>query len=98
MPEPRHWYLVLYDVSEPKRLRMVHKKLKGWGRAVQYSVFQVRATKRELEKMRCELSALLKDSDRLLLVRLCATCAQRVQSEGSQAPPFEGVPDCHIVG
>jgi hypothetical protein len=35
--EPRHWYLVLYDVSDPPALRQVNKTLKGWGKPLQYS-------------------------------------------------------------
>lgn len=32
-------YLVCYDISDPKRLRSVHKVLKGYGKVWQFSVF-----------------------------------------------------------
>jgi len=32
-------YLVCYDIRDPKRLRRVHKVLKGYGEAWQFSVF-----------------------------------------------------------
>jgi CRISPR-associated protein Cas2 len=35
----RRAYLVCYDVREAKRLRRVHKTLKGFGEPWQYSVF-----------------------------------------------------------
>ncbi|MCL6619765.1 CRISPR-associated endonuclease Cas2 [Thermomonas hydrothermalis] len=35
----RRCYLVCYDIRNPKRLRRVHKTLKGYGEAVQFSVF-----------------------------------------------------------
>jgi CRISPR-associated protein Cas2 len=35
----RRCYLVCYDVCDPKRLRRVHKLLKGYGEPWQYSVF-----------------------------------------------------------
>ena len=35
----RRCYLVCYDVRDAKRLRRVHKVLKGFGRAWQYSIF-----------------------------------------------------------
>ena len=35
----RRCYLVFYDIRDPKRLRHVHKVLKGYGEAWQYSVF-----------------------------------------------------------
>jgi CRISPR-associated protein Cas2 len=35
----RRCYLVCYDIRNPKRLRRVHKVLKGYGEAWQFSVF-----------------------------------------------------------
>lgn len=89
MAESRHWHLVMYDVSDPKALRRVHKKLCGWGKPVQYSVFRVRATARELERMRCELARILDPDDRLLIARLCDDCASRVTVRGKDLVPFE---------
>ena len=41
----RKRYIVCYDISDPKRLRRVHRTMKGYGDPLQYSVF------------RCDLSA-----------------------------------------
>lgn len=35
----RRCYLVCYDIRDPKRLRRVHKTIKGYGESWQYSVF-----------------------------------------------------------
>ena len=35
----RRCYLVCYDIRDPKRLRRVHKLMKAYGEAWQYSVF-----------------------------------------------------------
>ncbi len=35
----RRCYLVCYDIRDPKRLRQVHKVMKGYGEPWQYSVF-----------------------------------------------------------
>jgi len=35
----RRRYVVAYDIRDPKRLRKVHKTMKGFGWAMQYSVF-----------------------------------------------------------
>jgi CRISPR-associated protein Cas2 len=35
----RRCYLVCYDIRDPKRLRCVHKTMKGYGDPWQYSVF-----------------------------------------------------------
>ncbi|MFO0762685.1 MAG: CRISPR-associated endonuclease Cas2, partial [Byssovorax sp.] len=36
----RHTYVVAYDVCDPKRLRQVHKTMRGFGDALQLSVFR----------------------------------------------------------
>jgi CRISPR-associated protein Cas2 len=98
MAEPRHLYLLSYDVMDPKRLRKVHKKMVTWGKPVQYSVFRVRCTDRELGVLRFELAKLLDQDDRLLVVRLCAGCASRVSVRGKELEPFDlEVPACKIV-
>lgn len=48
----RSRYVVCYDIADAKRLRAVHKKMRGYGDPVQYSVF------------RCDLSP----AERTLLV------------------------------
>jgi len=35
----RRCFLVCYDIRDPKRLRRVHKVLRGYGKAWQFSVF-----------------------------------------------------------
>ncbi len=35
----RRCFLVCYDIRDPKRLRRVHKVLKGYGEAWQFSIF-----------------------------------------------------------
>lgn len=48
-------YLITYDVCDGKRLRRIHKLLKGYGEWVQLSVFQCRLSRRR----HAELMALL---------------------------------------
>ncbi len=48
----RNRYIVSYDISDAKRLRQVHRTMRGYGDALQYSVF------------RCDLSP----SERVLLI------------------------------
>ena len=48
----RKRYLVAYDIADPGRLRRVHRKVCGFGEALQYSVF------------RCDLSP----AERILLL------------------------------
>jgi len=97
MPELRHWHLILYDVSDPRALRQVHALLTSWGKPVQFSVFRVRGTQREIERLLTELTSLLSQEDRLTVVRLCDGCAGRVSSRGRPLAPFEmEIPIVHI--
>lgn len=88
MAEPRHWHLIMYDVSGDKTLRLVHKKLTAWGKPVQFSVFRVRCTARELQQLRHELATVMAEEDRLLVVRLCDGCASRVTMRGKALAEF----------
>ena len=36
----RTCYIVAYDISDPKRLRRVHRTMRGYGDPLQYSVFR----------------------------------------------------------
>lgn len=48
----RRCYLVCYDVRDPKRLRRVHKLMKAYGEAWQYSVFY--CTLKAIDRVRLE--------------------------------------------
>jgi CRISPR-associated protein Cas2 len=43
----RNTYLVTYDISDPKRLRRVFRIMRGFGDAVQLSVFRCQLSRRE---------------------------------------------------
>lgn len=65
----RHRYLVAYDISSDKRLRRVHRTMRGFGDALQYSVFQCDLSDVERMKLEEALSAVIKhDADRVMIV------------------------------
>lgn len=67
----RSLFLVAYDVRSPKRLRQIHKKLNGFGRALQFSVFQCELTGMEKQLMITEVSAIIQhNEDRVLIVNI----------------------------
>lgn len=67
----RSLYLVAYDVRDPKRLRLVHRKMNGFGDGVQYSVFQCELTRAERQLMISALSEIIDhNKDRVLIVEL----------------------------
>lgn len=88
----RHWYLLGYDIRDPKRWRAVYKTLKGNGERVQYSLFRCRLNRTELEALRWELEQILDPADDLVVIHLCARCAGRIEvrgHEGDWAEPEE---------
>jgi len=67
----RNVFLVAYDISDDKRRTRVYNKLKGYGEAVQFSIFRCRLTPRERLLLREEMWGLIDHSkDRLMLVDL----------------------------
>lgn len=48
----RRCYLVCYDIRDPKRLRRVHKTLKGYGEAWQFSIFF--CTLKDIDRVRLQ--------------------------------------------
>ena len=55
----RNRYIVAYDVREPKRLRRTHKKMQGFGDALQYSVFSCDLSRKELAMMEEAISEIV---------------------------------------
>lgn len=47
----RTCYIVMYDISDPKRLQKVFKKMRGFGDHIQLSVFRCALSDREKLKM-----------------------------------------------
>lgn len=83
MSEIKSWYLVSYDVRDPKRWRKTVKKLKSYGKRIQLSVFRCRLSEREVERMKWELAKVLKEEDSLLVVGLCDNCVARFNRQMS---------------
>jgi len=54
----RYW-LIAYDIAEPRRLMKVHKCVKKVGVPIQYSVFLARMTHPEIKGLMEDLSAII---------------------------------------
>jgi CRISPR-associated protein Cas2 len=59
----RQTFIVSYDVSCPKRLRLVYRLMRGWGDHIQYSVFRCELTPRELVELRAGLSFVINHAE-----------------------------------
>ncbi|HEY9628866.1 MAG TPA: CRISPR-associated endonuclease Cas2 [Coleofasciculaceae cyanobacterium] len=79
MAESKNWYLVCYDIRDPKRWRKAYKLLQGYGESIQLSIFRCRLNQRDREKLRWELEQILTAEDSLLLAGLCNRCVERLQ-------------------
>lgn len=82
MGQQKNWYLISYDVRDPKRLSQTAHHLEGYGVRIQYSLFRCRLTIREMERLQWELTPILAPEDDLLIIGLCPGCASRVRKKG----------------
>jgi CRISPR-associated protein Cas2 len=55
----RSTFIVTYDVSDPKRLRLVYRLMRGWGDHLQLSVFRCELNARELVELRSALAGVI---------------------------------------
>jgi CRISPR-associated protein Cas2 len=94
MAEKKNWFMVCYDIRDPKRWRKAYKLLEGYGERIQYSIFRCRLNAREVEKLRWELAKILEqEEDSLLLVGLCNRCVERITMKNRpEAWPVEEDP------
>lgn len=64
----RRCYLVCYDIRDPKRLRRVHKAMKGYGEPWQFSVFFCVLKNIDRVRMQAELESEMNQRDDQILV------------------------------
>jgi CRISPR-associated protein Cas2 len=93
------WWLVCYDVRDAKRLRKTAKHMEGYGKRMQYSIFRCWLTHRELQRLRWELSDILKPEDDVLFIPLCSICVDGILAthSTSKEPDWPNAPPKHII-
>lgn len=83
-------YLVTYDISDEKRLRRVFKCMRGYGDALQYSVFRCDLSDQERILLLEDLTTIIHhQEDQVLLVNLGpaeGTAQERVEVLGRASP------------
>lgn len=57
------WYLIAYDVRDPKRLRRVQRYLRTCAYALQESVFAWQGNQRQLAELKQQLTRLIRQSE-----------------------------------
>lgn len=81
------YYIVAYDISDPKRLQKVYKAMKDFGQRLQFSVFGCYLNRTNLVLMKERLSDLISfEDDRLIIIRCCPSCTEGIETLGRQKP------------
>ena len=83
-------FLVTYDIMDPKRWQKIHRTMKGFGQALQYSVFACELSEAQRVRMVAALEELIQsDQDRVIIVDLGpakGSASDRVTFLGRQEP------------
>lgn len=87
--EKRNSILISYDVRNDKRWRKLHKLLLGYGKSLQYSVFICKLNKRQLSRLKWEMSLILNDEDSLMICEICPRCSKRIIQKGKKIIELE---------
>jgi len=83
----RNLFLVSYDVCDARRLRKVYKKMHGFGKPAQFSVFLCPLSRTEKFQLLDQLGMLIKhDEDRVMIVDLGPEAGR-----GTEAVEFLGM-------
>lgn len=87
-------YIVCYDISDPKRLRRVFRKMKGFGDPLQLSVFQCDLSAAERVLMIEALSQIINHrDDQVMLINIGPAenrGQQSIETLGRAIPPNTG--------
>ena len=66
-----NFFLVSYDIMDPKRWQKVHRTMKGFGESLQYSVFACELSDSQRVRLVSALEELIQaDQDRVIIVDL----------------------------
>lgn len=84
-------YVVAYDISDNRRRNKIGDVLLGYGKRVNYSVFEIQI-KSESQKRALEhevLTILKPKEDSFRIYSVCQNCVEKSWSLGQEPAPFE---------
>ncbi len=78
-------YVISYDISETRIRNKVSKILEGFGRRIQYSVFECNLEEKVFNRLYKQLleQTIDSDSDSIRIYRLCKKCAEESVTIGT---------------
>lgn len=74
--------VVMYDIADDKRRTHLHKALKRFGAATQYSVFECLLNDTLLAELRCAVADIVEPEDNVRYYELCAGCHRQTFTLG----------------
>ncbi|MGH9939868.1 MAG: CRISPR-associated endonuclease Cas2 [Blastocatellia bacterium] len=74
---------VTYDVTDDKRRKKLHKTLRRFGQAVQYSVFECWLTRRQIAEMQEAVALIVAGEDSVRYYDLCSECHRQTIAIGT---------------
>ena len=88
---PSHTWVIAYDIADDRRRAQVARVLEGHGLRVQWSVFECRLNRTEMQALRRRLLELAEPgADRLRFYPLCGPCSLRISEQGLSASRDRG--------
>jgi CRISPR-associated protein Cas2 len=78
-------YILSYDIANAKRLRLMHKLAKAYGRPLQYSVFYCMLRREERVRLAARVQALINTQEDRVIILDIGTVTDRE----SWIPPME---------
>lgn len=85
----KRFVVVAYDVEDDRNRRQVAKLLEAIGKRVNKSVFECFLTDNKLEKLQRAIGRRVTRYDTVLYYRLCRSCIERVERQGTEGAPIE---------
>lgn len=79
----KNYTVIAYDIVHDKKRQRIAGLLEQYGRRVNYSVFECMLTKKDMERVRKEIGAIIdKRKDTVIYYTLCRDCFSKTIIDG----------------
>ncbi|MDD3553728.1 MAG: CRISPR-associated endonuclease Cas2 [Deltaproteobacteria bacterium] len=87
MKPTKSYFIVMYDISDSKRLRHVAKITGKYLNRVLYSVFEGELTDKQLFNLQQEIkNHIMLEDDSVIYFKLCPECVTKIHTRGRRIP------------
>lgn len=81
------YYLIAYDIANPKRLSKVAKILSDYAIRIQFSIFEAELSAARFNELKNKLEQIIdKDEDGIKYFHICEPCFHKRQALGKALP------------